>query len=219
MGVVQSYYQADEPTDQTPGTIWYRDDGTMAQRDLSLAWVEKGNWLLTDNGMLSKEGGDVSGPVTGSHGHAPIDNPAFTGNITLDGEDVPDKPWVQAQMDALEETIQRFIAEALAGTDTTISIGNNMAVGVGTVVHGGAITLPKYADDTRADISEVWGAPFVSPAALARGNGSEATGMAYECTVDPATLIVTCRTRITSGGGGANWAADGTANYLIICKR
>jgi len=218
MAEVKTYYQADEPSDVAPGAMWLRSDGTKAQRGLSSEWIEKGSWTEVNDGMLPVVGGSMLGPVSGNHGHAPIDDPAFTGVMTLNGEEIPDKPWVTAAIEALQETLQNFITQSLTGGDNSISVGNNLAIGIGEVADQGAITLPKFADDTRAVLGEVWGV-LVSPKEYHHGIGSEATIMAHECYHDPMTLIVTCRTRILSGGGGAVSAAAGTANYLIICKR
>lgn len=223
MPLVNTYQQAGEPSDTTPGAVWLRADGTKAQRGLAGLWIEKGSWTQANDGMLSKNGGTVLGPVYGNHGHASIDSPAFTGVITLGGDEVPTKPWVLEQMTTLSDTLQSFITNAIggaggAGAGTQVSIGNNLAFASGTIGDGGTISLPKYADGTRAVIGEVCGL-LVSPYTQTRGNGGEATAMAYECYVDPATLVVTVRTRITGGGGGANWGTSGTANFLIICKR
>jgi hypothetical protein len=218
MAAVQTYYQADEPNETTPGTVWLRSDGTKAQRDLSGNWIEKGSWVLEDDGLLSKNGGAVVGPITGNHGHAPTDSPAFTTNITLDGEDVPDKPWVTAQIEDMQTALQTYVTEALSVGDTGISIGANLAFGYGIIAHGGTIPLPKYSDDTQATIGQIC-LLLVGPSTLARASGGEATYWVYETSVDPTTLLVTARTRITSGGGGNNAGVNGTANYSIICKR
>jgi hypothetical protein len=214
MAAVQTYFQADEPTDSAPGTIWLRSDGTKAQRDLSSAWVEKGNWLLEDDGLLSQEGGSVQGPITGNHGHAPTDSPAFTTVITLDGEEVPDKPWVTEQLANMQTDLQNYITEALSGGDSGVSIGNNLAFGYGQgLTNGSVVPLPKYADDTRATIGEV------VLLMVAAGNNSFSCNVNAQhniyVSVDPATLIVTCYgVRL---GTGNTW--NGVASYFIVCQR
>lgn len=217
MPLVSTYYQANEPSDTAPGTIWLRADGTKAQRGLSAEWIEKGSWTQENDGMLSTEGGTVLGPVHGNHGHAPIDSPAFTGTITLNGEEVPDKPWVQDQIDAAVESLQAFVNNIVGG-DEGFTVGNNLAIETGVVAHDGIIPLPKYADDTRAVHEEIW-AMLVTMKHAAHSTSDRAAQIGHYCSVDPATRKVTARFTMEAGGGGANWAGTGDANYIIICKR
>lgn len=155
MSEVKTYQQADEPTDATPGTVWLRANGTKAQRDLSGAWIEKGSWTLENDGMLPKAGGAVTGPVTGSHGHATLDSPAFTTNATLDGEDLATKAWVSEQIADLMTTIQDYISNAISGGESSITIGQNFVLAYGTVANGAAVPLPTYSSGVKAVKSEI----------------------------------------------------------------
>lgn len=46
MPEVKTYQQADEPTDNTPGTRWLADDGRELIRTLDGFWLEKGYWEM-----------------------------------------------------------------------------------------------------------------------------------------------------------------------------
>ena len=214
MAEVKTYYGT-EPSDSSPGTMWLRTDGTKAQRDLSGVWIEKGSWTLEDDGLLSKEGGAVTGPVTGNHGHAPTDSPAFTTIITLDGEEVPDKPWVTEQMTNMQTDLQNFITEALSGGESGISVGNNMAFGYGTLAHGAAVPLPKYSDDTRATLGQIviMGAALVDTHAITPSRAGD-NMLGYKCKIDAATLVVTAQILMSY----QDWVAT-DAQYWIICVR
>ena len=218
MSEVKTYQQADEPTDTTPGTGWLRADGTKAQRDLSGAWVEKGSWTLENDGMLPKAGGAVTGAVTGNHGHAPMDSPAFTTNATLDGEDLSTKPWVQEQLTNLQTELQNYIIEALGGGESSLAIGQNIAFGYGTLAHGATVPLPTYSSGVKAVKSEIV-LLLASMYSAQDSTSDRAIAIAAECWIDPDTLLVTARHRIVSGGGGSNWASDGSANYIIVCVK
>lgn len=220
MAVASIYQQAVEPTDLTPGTLWLRDDGTSAVRKLDLTWNELGSWELPSWGNLPVAGGTMLGPILGNHGLAPLASPAFTGAPTINGIDAADKQWVTDQLTTLQSTVNDLISNAISGTSGNITIGSNLTVGYGTVQDGGTIPLPVFADNTRADKSQVWGV-MVSMNNAAYGTGSEATSWANKCTVD-ANLLVTCGVAIVGGGGGANTgstAGTSTANYIVICKR
>lgn len=211
MPLVETYYQADEPPQTAPGTVWLRADGTKAQRGLSGQWIEKGSWTEENDGMMSVNGGTVLGPVLGNHGHAPLDSPAFLGTMTLNGEEVPDKPWVNDQIQAAVEAIQSFVNGVMTGGET-ISIGNDMAIGYGVVADGGTIPLPKYADGTRAILSEVWGVlPSLRYTYFHFSAGTNLLGVNIRA---DANLLVTAKCEY----GVANWVSV-EANYIIICKR
>lgn len=167
--------------------------------------------------MLSLEGGTVLGPVQGNHGHAPLEDPAFTGVITLDGEEVPIKPWVLDQIQQVKASIQAFVNDIVNNTEG-FTVENNLTIETGVVAHDAVIPLPKYADGTRAVHEEVW-AMMVSMHHAADSTSDRAAQVGQYCSVDPATRKVTARHLMEAGGGGANWAGVGDANYIIICKR
>ena len=217
MSLVNTYYSATEPADTAPGTIWLRVNGTKAQRGLSGEWIEKGSWTEENDGMLSVNGGTVLGPVGGNHGHAPLENPQFTGTITCDGEEVPDKPWVLDQIQKVKDSITAFVNDIVNNTEG-FTVENNLAIEVGVVAHDGIIPLPKYADGTRAVHEEIW-AMLVTMKHAAHSTSDRAAQIGHYCSVDPATRKVTARFLMEAGGGGANWAGVGDANYIIICKR
>lgn len=220
MPVVNTYQQAVEPTDLTPGTTWLRDDGTAAIRKLDLSWNEIGNWELPYFNNLQRSGGTVLGPILGNHGLAPLDSPPFTGTPTINGVDAADKQWVTDQLTTLQGTLNDLLSNAISGTSGNITIGSNLTVGYGTVFDGGTIPLPVFADNTRADKTQVWGV-LVSMNKATYGTGSEATAWSNDCSVD-SNLLVKCGLSITGGGGGANMgsaAGASVANYIVVCKR
>lgn len=214
MSEVKTYQQADEPTDITPGTTWLRADGTKAQRDLSGAWVEKGSWTLEDDGMLPASGGAVTGAVTGNHGHAPADSPAFTTNATLDGEDLSTKTWVSEQIADLMTTIQDYIANALGGGESSITLGQNIAFGYGTLTHGETVPLPTYSTGVKAVKAEIvlllpsWNEMSIHDSASAHQH------MTYYCSIDPDTLAVSSYT-----DGDNEGTKYHPINYLIVCVK
>lgn len=217
MPVVSTYQQAVEPTDLTPGITWLRNDGTAAIRKLDLTWNEIGKWQLPSFNNLPLTGGTMLGAILGQHGLAPLANPAFTGTATLGGVDLAPKQWTTDQLTALQTTISNQITSLIGGTTGNITIGSNLAIGYGTVADGGTIPLPIYSDNKRAALAEVWSV-LVSNNSTPHSSGAEATSWVDECFAN-ASLIVTCKIRITSGGGGNNLSGNGTANYIIVCKR
>lgn len=219
MAAVSTYQQAAEPTDMNPGTTWLKDDGSAYIRKLDLTWNYLGEWQLPHMHHLHIEGGTMLGPILGGHGLAPLNNPPFTGTATLNGLDLADKQWVTDQLSTLQTVLTNLISNQIGGTSGNITIGSNMAVGYGTVTDGGTIPLPTYADNKRAVKAEVWGV-IVSQSSVTHGSGSEATNWINECFAD-VNLVVTCKSRITSGGGGNNTGSGttGVANYIVVCKR
>lgn len=219
MPVANAYQQAVEPTDLTPGVRWFKDDGKAYIRKLDLTWNYIGEWELPNMHHLHLEGGTMLGPILGAHGLAPTDSPAFTGTPTLGSVDLADKQWTTDQLTALLDTVNKLISNQFGGGSGNLTIGNNMAVGYGTVADQGTIPLPVYADNKRAVKAEVWGL-LVSQNSVPHSSGSEATNWINECFAD-VNLLVTCKTRITSGGGGSNAGSgtSGVANYIIACKR
>lgn len=220
MPAVSAYQQAVEPTDLKPGTLWYKDDGKAYIRKLDLTWNYIGEWQLPNMHHLHLEGGTMLGVILGDHGLAPSNNPQFTGTATLNNLDLADKQWVTDQLAELQTTLSDLISNQIGGGSGTITIGNNLAIGYGEVADQGTVPLPKFADDKRATLAQVW-AVMCSTKSCPHSSGSEATNWVDECFVNTSTLIVTCKIRIVSGGGGANAGSgtSGTANYIIICKR
>src|ERR1035437_7011845 len=212
MAVVSTYQQDDEPSDLTPGTGWLRGDGKEYVRKLDLSWNYVGEWQLSHKNNLPIEGGTMMGPILGSHGLAPLDNPAFTGAATQNGVDLADKDYLTNQLAALQLTLTSLITNQVGGTMGNITIGGNLAVGYGTVSDGGTIPLPIYADNVRASLSEVWGV-LASMKSLTGHDGSEANDWTFEVNVD-ASLNVTC-TNVESHWG----TFTGVASYIVMCKR
>lgn len=219
MAAVSVYCQADEPTDLAPGTTWRKADGKEYVRKLDGTWNYTGEWQLPNMHHLSIEGGTMLGAILGAHGLAPTNNPAFTGTATLNDVDLADKQWATDQLTALQETLSNLITSQIGGTTGNITIGSNLAIGYGEVNDQGTIPLPVYSDNKRAVKAEVWGL-LVSPKSVPHSSGSEATSWLNECFAD-VNLLVTCKIRITSGGGGANAGSgtSGIASYIVICKR
>ena len=209
---VKAYYQADEPTDLNPGTQWFRDDGKAYIRKPDLTWNETGRWTEKNMGHVDIQGDTMLGSLEGDHGLAPLDSPPFTGIVTVNGEEVATKAWTTEQLQALQESLQNFIGGQYSGSEGTITIGNNLAIGFGgPIEHGAAIPLPLYGDGSRAHNSEVWGV-IPSLHAIQVHDGGEANNTYWDISVD-ANLVVTCH--VTS-----RWPEYfGSVNYLIICKR
>lgn len=212
MSVSSAYFQADEPTDLTPSTRWYRDDGKLFIRKIDLSWNYAGEWQLPNMHHLHLEGGTMLGAIDGAHGLAPVDNPAFTGTATLNAIDLADKQWATDQLAALQTTLSQMIAAQIGGTSGNITIGSNLAVGYGTIADGGTIPLPVYSDNKRATKPEVWGV-LVSLKSVTVHDGSEANDAAWDVSAD-VNLVVSAKVV------GSHWGtASGYANYIIICKR
>jgi len=216
MAEVKTYQGADEPTDMAPGTTWLKDDGNAVIRKPDGTWNLIGQWTVPNMGMVDIQGDTMLGPLLGAHGLAPLDSPDFTGTVQVAGEEVATKTWTTEQLSDLQTTLEDFIGGQFSGSETTISIGNNLAIGYGNganaIPHGGAIPLPKYGDGSRAQLSEVVGV-VVSVSSMAMNDGAEANTYVWTVSVD-ANLTVTCKTV------GTHWGEhDGSANYLIICKR
>lgn len=216
MSEVKTYQQADEPTDVTPGTVWLRATGTKAQRDLTGAWVEKGSWTETNDGLLPLTGGAVTGPVTGSHGHAPLDSPAFTTNATLDGEDLSTKTWVSEQIADLMTTIQDYISNAISGGESSITIGQNFVLAYGTVANGGTVPLPTYSSGVKAVKSEI---TLLIPFLLySNFRYRDQHRSLITVGIDPDTLIAT----VTYDNGHTEWLDTNftvTIGYAIACMK
>jgi hypothetical protein len=211
MAIVNAYQQADEPADAVAGTQWFRDDGTWAIMGLDLNWNEMGLWTMPDHGHLPVAGGTMIGNILGGHGLAGLESPAFTGSPTIEGDEIATKPWTTVQLDALQTTLQQFIASSFSGSDGTLTIGNNLAIGYGTVANGATIPLPKYADDDRASLSEVWAVIPSVRSLTGRSDSITSFNWTITCSVD-ANLLVTCTF--------AGWSVpDASINYLIICTR
>jgi len=213
---VKTYQQADEPTDITPGTTWLRADGTKAQRDLSGAWVEKGSWTLEDDGMLPASGGAVTGAVTGNHGHAPADSPAFTTNATLDGEDLSTKTWVSEQIADLMTTIQDYIANALGGGESSIAIGQNIAFGYGSVDNGSVVPLPTYSSGVKAVKSEI--VLLLPSIVYSNFRYRDQHRGVITVAIDPTTLIATA-TYDNGHTETGDTTYDVTIGYIIVCVK
>lgn len=212
MPVANAYYQADEPTDLTPATRWYKDDGKLYIRKIDLSWNYAGEWQLPNMHHLHVEGGTMLGPILGAHGLAPTDNPAFTGTATLNTIDLADKQWAADQLTTLQTTLTNLITNQVSGSSGNITIGSNLAVGYGTVNDGGTIPLPTYSDNKRAVKAEVWGV-LVSMKSVTVHDGSEANDSVWEVSAD-VNLVVTAHVVESHWGTKA-----GVANYVIICKR
>ena len=213
MSEVKTYQQSSEPSDELPGTIWLRDDGSKAQRVLDGSWVEKGNWTEENDSMVSVDGGAVLGPITGNHGHAPLDSPAFTTNATLDGNDLATKAWTTDQLEALSDTLQGFIAASLSGSEGTITIGNNIVIGYGTLTSGQTIDLPPYANQEKALLREVKG--VLASVASIQWYNHQYDGFAYTLSAGvDANLVVSC---MAVGAGHGTYT--GTVNYIVVCMR
>ena len=216
MSEVKTYQQADEPTDVTAGTTWLRADGTKAQRDFSGAWIEKGSWTLEDDGMLPAAGGAVTGAVTGNHGHATLDSPAFTTNATLDGEDLSTKTWVSEQISDLMTTIQDYIANALGGGESSLAIGQNIAFGYGSVANGTVVPLPTYSSGVKAVKGEI---DLLLPSIAYSNFTSRDQHRNYvTLSIDPTTLIATA-TYDNQHNETGDTTYDVTIGYLIVCVK
>lgn len=221
MAVVNTYQQASEPTDLTPGTQWYRDDGKAYIRKLDLTWNYIGEWQRPNFNHLHVEGGTMLGPILGEHGLAPLNNPAFTGTATLNDVDLADKQWTSDQIEALQTSLENFITGTSNGTSGTLSIGNNLAIGYGQVKHGETIELPRYGGvaGQRAALSEVWAVlPSIHDL---EGWNSKGNDYSFQSQVSvDANLKVTCSWLSTENSTvGYIEHYTGSINYIIICKR
>lgn len=212
MPQVNAYYQATEPSDLTPATRWYKDDGKLYIRKIDLTWNYAGEWQQPNLNHVHVEGATMLGPLLGNHGLAPLESPAFTGVATLNDIDLADKQWVSDQLTALQTTLNNTISNQIGGTTGNITIGSNMAVGYGTVADGGTIPLPVYSDNVRATKAQVWGV-LVSMKSVTVHDGSEANDSVWEVSAD-VNLVVTANVNESHWGAKA-----GVANYIIICKR
>lgn len=126
---------------------------------------------------------------------------------------------LQAALDAKAAfTHSHAIADVTGLQAALVDLPNRLAFGQGQVAHGATVPLPYFKDGTRATAAQIV-VLQVSKRVQTNNSGSEATAWSDETYVDPATLVVTARKVITSGGGGANAGANGTANYTIICMR
>jgi len=215
MSEAKTYQQASEPSDLTPGTTWLHDNGKAYIRKLDLTWNYVGEWELPNFHHLHLEGGSMLGPIGGAHGLCHSHNPAFTGTATLNDVDLADKQWISTQLEDLRSVLENYISGKMGGTSGNVTVGNNMAIGFGTVQDGATIPLPTYADNTRASKSEVWG---VLPS-IKSMVGSNHPYVAFQynmtCSVD-ANLVASSK---WSGGGYVHEAGQSQINYIIICKR
>lgn len=94
------YAQAGTPGTPAAGDIWINTTtGDFKVRDTSNAnWNTIFNINLVNGGLLPKAGGAMTGAITGAHGLAPLDSAPLTTNVTLDGNDLASKNWVNSQL-------------------------------------------------------------------------------------------------------------------------
>ena len=150
MAEVKTYYQADEPTDLTPGTVWILEDGERRQRGTDGGWRDVGHVNLDNGGSVKRAGDSMDGALEGAHGLAPLYSPNFIGNAMLDDADLATKPWVNQEIAGLKQAMLEQISSATKQGSPSLSFGNSIAFGFGMVNHGGAVPLPKYSNNVPA---------------------------------------------------------------------
>ena len=223
MAEVKTYHGADEPTDMAPGTTWRKDDGKEFARKPDGTWVQTGRWTERNCGHVDIQGDTMLGPLLGQHGLAPLDSPPFTGMPTISGGEIATKTWTTDQLSDLQKALQDFISGQFSGSEGSITIGNNLAIGYGTRTNGQTIPLPVYGDKSNAFLTEVW-AVMVSPADMGGSiSGDIADIFTVHCSVD-SSLLLSCYIKHTRPGWGNDDIGIGDsghalANYFIVCKR
>lgn len=211
MPEVKTYQQADEPSDQTPGTTWLNDNGKAYIRKLDLSWNYIGEWQLPNMHHLHVEGGTMLGPILGAHGLMPVNNPTLTGTATLNDIELADKQWTRT---ALENYISGALGDG--STSNNVTIGSNIAFGFGVLPHGGTVPLPKYLGDVTAKISDIVMLQ-VAPDEILHWNSRENDFWSrLICRVNPTTLVVSCYTETSVIH---DKYMEGTVQYIIACMK
>lgn len=96
MTQIAPYQQASDPGAVGAGVEWTNTTtGDVYRRDITnSAWNKMFNVGVVNGGLLPLAGGNMTGAITGSHGLAPLDSPAFTTNATLTSNDLATKAFV-----------------------------------------------------------------------------------------------------------------------------
>lgn len=134
------FMQAATPATSAAGNIWLNTtSGLWYIRNTSdTTWIQMGNFNSTYGGLLNRGGGNMTGAITGAHGLAPTDAPAFTTSITLDGQDLATEAWTTLQItDAVAAiggtTGGSSSSSTSSGGTTSFQLGNKFASVTGTL--------------------------------------------------------------------------------------
>jgi len=244
MALVNTYYQASEPADLTPGTVWIDSVGSRKQRGIDGAWRSMGNVNLDNGGSVKRAGDSMDGALQGAHGLASLTDPNFHSTVRLDSDDLSPKSWVNTKLSDLNTSLlEKIAAIARGGNSASASLLANIAFGYGcnapavvvggsdelanptdphrALNHGNAVPLPSYINPdgsrTPASLSEIV-MLMVSPRNLFDWNNNDEREHRMLCSVDPTTLIVTARVNLFRSGEAVGTYA-GAANYIIVCVR
>jgi len=240
MALVNTYYQASEPTDLTPGTVWIDSVGSRKQRGIDGAWRSMGNVNLDNGGSVKRAGDSMDGALQGAHGLAPLNAPNLRNYASLDNDPLSTVSWVNQKLDDLNiALLEKIAATAKGGNAASALLAGNLAFGFGcnapavalsyfdepanpndphrSLNDGDVVPLPKYinADGSRTDAShsEIV-LMMVSPRLQHDWNNDTPRDHNLRCFVNPNTRVVTSKITISQGGDYA-----GAANYVIVCMR
>lgn len=200
--------------DTDPGAVGFGYDwraptsGAIKTRNTTnTAWVNVGNANSVGYGMLSREGGVMTGPITGVTGWAPENNPDFNTSAKRDGIDLATVNDLSDLQTTLTAQINSLISSGFANLSTSSSVSTMIAWSSGTIADGGTLPLPSFTD-RQATLDEVVVKMVSTAGPTTSGSGT----ISWQCTVDN-SLLVTSKVVIQS----VTYSA--LANYVIICVK
>ena len=166
------------------GWVW-QDNSTNRVYEWNYATGNTGSWDYlyslgeTGGGIAKLSGANFTGSVT-APSIAPINNPAFSGNVTVSNQQIATQTFVISQVDALASSISQLVNQAIAsagssyGTATSIAKKSGyydpVASTTSSIPTHKEIPLPTYVSgtqNTQAKASEcIWIASAGSSASV-----------------------------------------------------
>lgn len=142
------------------GSIYYRNSSNTA-------WVLAGNTDQTYQGLLSRQGGTMTGAILGAHGLMPTSGGDFSVAPTIQGSAIATQAYIDSAIASLQSSVSSQIAAAIASIPG-LTVGAKLAAGSGVLgpyvmspnpsaVVNFTVPLPQYSDGTYASQTEVNG--------------------------------------------------------------
>lgn len=150
------------------GYEWYQTDtGNLYIRNTAnTAWVIEGNANQTYIGNLSRQGGAMTGPITGSHGLMPLAGGNFTNAPTINNQSIATIDYVDTRDDYVLSQISSQVQAAIAAIPG-VSISQSIVIWTGAVTNIGAhVDMVIPITETYPDGSTISNADCISFASI-----------------------------------------------------
>jgi hypothetical protein len=118
-------------TNDFRGWVW-QDNAENKVYEWNYATGNSGSWDFlynlgeTGGGLAKLSGANFVGSVT-APSIAPINNPAFSGNVTVSNQQVATQTYVISQVDSLASTISQLVNQAIASAGSSAGTSTNIA--------------------------------------------------------------------------------------------